>query len=332
MGETPTTGRTCVAAVVYGTYSRFIPFYIYSVLRSYPDYFVKIFLQGTLTHGERRALKLLAKNHFSNFEVVENYDDSIQGDWLRWLLPRDEFTGFDYLYIGDVDFLIVRDNPPLHEAHLAHCRRRELPWSNEVRKGTRYLTGLHFVILDEYYDALGDVIDELRATIDHVNGPRPETAILNEQFLYELVSRAFPVAESTGADFYRPHHGFHLGHTRSLDRGHLVKCRDYLLKLGAAGIESPDLIDQVVQQLRDPLMHRLLVHTPESGVLMLRDVLDESSPTPLIRVAKVRAWVSALPQRIAALLMGLKRLTVRALRILKLKPPAPESERDSKRS
>ena len=38
-----------MASVVYGTYGRFIPLYIYSVLKSYPDYFVKVFVQGQLS-------------------------------------------------------------------------------------------------------------------------------------------------------------------------------------------------------------------------------------------------------------------------------------------
>ena len=41
--------QLCVTTYVHGNYKKFIPYYVYSILKSYPHYFVKIFVNGQVS-------------------------------------------------------------------------------------------------------------------------------------------------------------------------------------------------------------------------------------------------------------------------------------------
>ena len=114
--------QLCIVAYVFGGYTPFIPFYVYSVLKSYPDYFVKIYVHEQLPEKEKICLELVRQRGYDRFQIVENYRDVILAKQpngindnkvlkvLRWLLPYEEFKDFDYVYIRDIDYLIIRKN------------------------------------------------------------------------------------------------------------------------------------------------------------------------------------------------------------------------------
>jgi hypothetical protein len=72
--------------------------------------------------------------------------------WTRYLLfTRDRahhWQGYEWVYITDADLMIVRQEPPLHEQHIAHMNTLGLCYSNMLRDPRRFadkhLTGLHF--------------------------------------------------------------------------------------------------------------------------------------------------------------------------------------------
>ena len=39
---------------------------------------------------------------------------------FRWLIPQYYFKDYKYVYIGDVDMLICKENPPLLNLHIDH--------------------------------------------------------------------------------------------------------------------------------------------------------------------------------------------------------------------
>lgn len=221
--------KLCIAVYVFGVYTKYIPFYIYSILRAYPNYFVKVFCNETITESERKALTLIKGKLSDHFEVLENYGNEynylnqtnmIGGGQIamRWLLPERFFSEFDYVYIGDVDFLIFREDPSLLEFHIDNCNRLDLPFSNAVRVKNglieKRLTGLHFYATKPYYNALNDRIHKLlfdkKLLFDEINKHER-----NEHFLFNLVKDAIEFDPEVLSFSPRPWHGLHLGVSRN---------------------------------------------------------------------------------------------------------------------
>ncbi len=209
----------CISTYVYGSYTKFIPYYIYSILKSYPDYYVKILVREQLNHMERKCLNILKNNLSNNFEVKENYFNTIDlpemktkgqaTKTLRWLIPKKEFNNFKYGYIGDVDFLIIKEKPSLIEGHLDHCKKINLPYSNRIRPGTKRLSGLHFFIVKDYYSKIGPLIDYYLSNTDELYKAINKSS-REEEFFYGLVGNTIGFGDINKKN-YRPHHGFHLG-------------------------------------------------------------------------------------------------------------------------
>lgn len=198
-------GTLCFCVSVFGEYRSYIPVYIYSILKSYPDAYVKILLEKTLSVEIKNLLRLLP---YKNYVVKENYwqdnfSNKFEKKARRWMIPESEFDTFEYAYIGDVDFLIVKEKPSLLELHIAHCNKIGLPFSNEIRiTEKKRITGLHFIKVKEYYAAL---------KIDKSKWKGKS----NEEILYLIIEDSFPdFKEKLAIEIYRPHHGFHLGLTR----------------------------------------------------------------------------------------------------------------------
>lgn len=111
------------------------------------------------------------------------------------------FWGADYIYIGDIDLLIMED---VLDIHLKLIKEHNLPFSNVLRRksdviGKPQLSGLHFCSYNNYYP-LPDISDlDLESEGD-------------EYVLYEIMSRKGLMVPS---DFrYRPECGIHLSLSR----------------------------------------------------------------------------------------------------------------------
>ena len=116
--------KLCITTFVFGEgYQGYIPLFIYSILRSYRDYFPLIFLHGRLNIKVSKQLELL--RGLGEFKVVENYLagkklSNQQGKSIRWVLADHKFEEFDSVYIGDIDIFIVPEEPDLYEQHNQH--------------------------------------------------------------------------------------------------------------------------------------------------------------------------------------------------------------------
>lgn len=218
----------CFTTVVYGWYQDFIPIYIYSILKAFPQHYVKIFVFEELTQNNKDSLELVRQNLSDRFQVVENFSDL---NWCelphkaatRFLMTREYFEGFDYVYFGDVDFLIYNkfdDNFVDH--YLGRCEKTQLPFSNEFNyyENKYRVTGLHFVIKDPYFDAMDEIIDEMKQPIHgwRNNSFRSqcfhneENPSYDEELLYYMTSKVFDIRVL--GNYIRPHHGWHLGDYR----------------------------------------------------------------------------------------------------------------------
>lgn len=303
--------RVCITTYVFGAYSKYIPYYVYSVLKSYPDYYVKIFIDKELNFLEKKCMDLIRHDLSDNFSICENsfqdYDFlnemPICGGGkiiLRWLIPEEEFDGFDYIYIGDVDFFIIREDPTLLESHINHCRETQLPFSNKIRlmpdsyDRSDRLTGLHFIIKEPYYEKIGPYIssylEHKERLLESVSGIDND-----EQFLYHLVEQGFDLDKLLDYDDFRPHHGIHLGITRV--RG--VTPSKALEKLNQAAMVESFQLDEARKSLfnclNDDVFQQILLILPEESVFNVFDALGIEMPNHRL---KVRASVNLIRQRI----------------------------------
>ena len=215
--------KLCFTTFVFGWYQDFIPTYIFSILKAFPQHYVKIFLKESLSDSNRLALNLINSDHF---EVVENFSDL---NWceiphlpaLRFLLGREYFEGFDYVYFGDVDFIVYNEHDDqFFDTYIAHCEKTGLPFSNECNYdwGRYRMTGLHFIIKDRYFDAMDKWIEEMkkpdgnffRQQCPH-NAQYPS---YDEEMLYYMATKAFDLRPLN--DYRRPFHGVHFGTFRIL--------------------------------------------------------------------------------------------------------------------
>ncbi len=204
----------CFAVYVYEDYTKFIPFYIYTILKSYPEYYVKVFLRESLPENEKKCIDLIREKLSNNFEIKENYYSNFRFSdstmrVLRFLIPYDEFKEFENVYIGDVDFLIVEEATSILEGHLKHCENIGLPYSNEIRIGTKRLSGLHFFKVKEYYSKMNKIIEYYMNNIDELYRLMNKLKS-NEKFLYYIIDKGIGFGKLNQSRKYRPHHGLHL--------------------------------------------------------------------------------------------------------------------------
>ncbi len=162
--------KLCFTTYVHGWYQDFIPTYIYSILLHWPHHFVKIYLHEELLDRNKEALEMVKERVGGNFQIVENYQEVDKTEIphlaaLRFLMPREEFDGFDYVYFGDVDFINYNVfNDDFYDTYVAQCEQTGLPFSDEWEYDYRRwrATGLLFIVKDPYYDALDELIAEMR--------------------------------------------------------------------------------------------------------------------------------------------------------------------------
>lgn len=157
--------KTCIVGYNFGTkYLSFIPIYIYSILKHYPNYDVIIFSDSKLDKNTNSMLKKI--EGLGNFRIVEDYDFGIAKDVnissalpskqsIRWLFFDTILNDYDYVYIGDIDIFICKETMELHEQHIKHCELLGLPYSNYIRTSvdTEKLTlksSIYYIITRQY--------------------------------------------------------------------------------------------------------------------------------------------------------------------------------------
>jgi len=115
--------KLCFSSVVTANHFQYyIPLFVYSTCKAYPDDGVQIFLTGKLKQSTKDALKLVPHN---NWEVKEKWftdypNQPSMCNSLRFLIPRKEYDGFDYIFVRDIDFVMFRSEP----THLDYLVKR----------------------------------------------------------------------------------------------------------------------------------------------------------------------------------------------------------------
>ncbi len=131
-----------MTTVVFGEkYQDWIPFIIYSIGRSYPEYDLLLFIGEKLRPDLKPMINELSQ-HFSQFKIIENAFHlgkhkmtPLKAMSLRWVLWDDSFTTYDYIYYIDSDIIFFREDIPLHTQHIEHMKAIGHPSvSNILRK------------------------------------------------------------------------------------------------------------------------------------------------------------------------------------------------------
>ena len=214
----------CFTTVVAGQiYCDYVPLYIYFITAAYPEAFIRIYVRGNTSEIMLERIRRLTCN--DNWSVVFNYGEEFPKDassiqTLRFLIKDAELEKHSYIYTGDVDILIAKEEFPLVEQHKEHCDFLGLPYSNARRPKSERLTGLHFVKSFEYYNRIEPHLEKYRELLR----ANKFTRVRDDEVAYALCNDAgmIPREEvkcglgpddfSYGTQTYnfRPHHGIHL--------------------------------------------------------------------------------------------------------------------------
>jgi len=239
-----------LAIVIFaaGGYRSYVPLFLLCLFKAYA-YDVLVFLDELPDSRMREGIKIAQRTGgrckliydkklreypktTSRSQQSENYRGQ------RFTLFRTEnvethLSKYQHVYMTDVDMLIMRESPPLLEQHIRHCEALGLPYSNFVRKGTRRMTGLHFMKAAEYFHTVTPVTDKYADLVRRrgiwavMGGGKSQ----GERLLYRIINEAgigFPsqgcerirVLDPRGSDnvCFGPHHGLHIGLGRAMNR------------------------------------------------------------------------------------------------------------------
>lgn len=205
--------RLLISTVVDEKYQYYIPLFVLCLARDYPKYDIKIFTHGKISANVKEALKvaggncMLVKGVFDGW-IKYKYSPI---SW-RFLVPPKHYKGYDYVYITDIDMMIIKEKVGLLKFHKMEMKTTGLCYSNSLRnakhwKGTRSLTGLHF-----FNRAWPKKTEKARKYYAKLvkSGARGEKREYDGSLLYKMAKKS-----GLGIPGKKPlvkrHHGIHLG-------------------------------------------------------------------------------------------------------------------------
>lgn len=264
-----------IVSFVHGWYVDYIPLHIYSVLRAYPNYFVKVLVHHELPDYIKKSLSLLPD---SSFVVLENvlsdkgkYDNPEKKPYyLRWILPQSYVCEFDKVFMCDIDYLMLPEDVPMHEKRDAICKAHSLPFANYVRRPQKNIppkvTGWHYYHTQPYYSAIGEVADKILndTTFDISNPPSyqydngmGEKQWGQESLLYNLLKKSFLFEDKHLRHEFPTHHGLHLGPFRGTIPELVIKGNKKAIKHIGLNIKYWNMQKEIRSLLRDSIFRRL---------------------------------------------------------------------------
>lgn len=180
--------KLLIYTVASGHYLDYTALWEYCIAHSYPEY---------------------------DFESLEIKDPKTLYFAACYRLLHQPTTQHDYVYITDVDMMILREeSPSLLEFHLGEMENEGLCYSNSPRKkeylGPQRLTGLHFASKEWYEKTIQERSSYLRLLSE---GKFGENAIDDELMLMLICKNAglsIPITKQLASR----HHGIHLGTLR----------------------------------------------------------------------------------------------------------------------
>ena len=208
--------KICISVVVNKNYEKYIPYFIYFITKSYPNYFIKVLFLGSLSEKTKELINVINNDLVSIEEkFFAGYPkDNQRLKSIRWVIPEDVFSDFDYVYIGDVDILICKETPTLADTHMVHLKNNNLPYSNSIRPKQKRFTGLHFFKVKEYYEKMSNIIKQYSTKLKNRKLSLSQR-YRNEHLLYDIINKGIGKLPQNKFRIdiggSGPHHGLHLG-------------------------------------------------------------------------------------------------------------------------
>ena len=216
----------CIICYVFGDkYQIFIPLFALSLIKAYPEYDIRLYLDREICLDVKEQMQYL--DEYTNLTIIENVKfDSLCSKALqksqiqkslRWIHFDPVFMNYDAVYIGDIDMLIFKEEQSIYEQHMIHCDIIKAPYSNILRKfilkkniintlcilykcgfenmckflfnndTTLYkMSGLHFVKSPDYFNTLQNNIDYFINELNMIANNKSK-----ENCLYNFNNEAF---------------------------------------------------------------------------------------------------------------------------------------------
>lgn len=300
----------CFSSFVFGNYQKYIPYYLYSIWKTHPNSYVKIFIEKTLEPNIQKILEYLKERGFENFEIIiwkaslEDYQTyKIRGGGkklIRWILGQEYFRDFEYVYIGDIDILFLPEEKLILDFHINQMSKLGMPFSNKVRsdeKGalSERLTGLHFFKTKEYFERIDPITSRIRKDKTY-RDKYLEGLERDENFLYKINKEAFDFDPKLVSNIQRPWHGLHLGITRgnkNLDTETIEE---------NSSLSLDELINHLKEYIKDPIFKEIQAKV---FVVELEVILKELS-VPYSFVWKLKGVEYRLTHKLRAFKKELK--------------------------
>lgn len=129
----------CVVAFAAGEkYIQYLPLFVYSLKRAYPEYGVRVFGVEDMDAKTKKALRLINHGDFEYIKLkLNNTNLSLKFKKLiRWVLLLEDYIDirkYEYVYYSDVDIFFLKDELGLVLPHVKHMEFISLPFSNTCR-------------------------------------------------------------------------------------------------------------------------------------------------------------------------------------------------------
>jgi len=236
--------RTLITTVAIGEhYSNYVPVFLYSVRRAYPEHGVLVHHRGPMPPNVADAVDRIGESYCvleRDFDMpgVASGGHAMAHRWLA--LTADDFKGYDAGFVTDIDFFVCRDEPSMLDRLADDCAETGLPYSNFRRRGLDKLCGnQHFIVVEPYFRAVEDSVARQRDRMAACQDPNTS----DERILYRVVTGAgLPV---TVRRVVPPHTGIHLGISRVGEAERLRHC-------------DPCRKQQFIKAFDDPLFVRMV--------------------------------------------------------------------------
>lgn len=205
--------RLCISTVVDEKYMAYIPLFVYCCHKAYPDYFIRIFTHGQMPSHIIAALNMQPDTHEITEGLFEGWAHSEYApiSW-RFIIPPRYYSEFEYIYITDIDMMLMPEKIELLHYHLNEMGESGLCYSNSVRnskhwKGGQSLTGLHF-ISQEWFEKTEEVRKEYYLLLK--TGKLGSKREFDGHMLWRMVKES-KIGMCKKYPLVGRHHGIHLG-------------------------------------------------------------------------------------------------------------------------
>ncbi len=210
------SNKLCISTTVDEKYQYYMPLFVLSLSRSYPEYDIKLFTHGKIKAEVKKALKIAGGNCCVVSGVFSGWAKHKYSpiSW-RFLVPPKHYEGYDYVYVTDIDMMITKEKVSLLKFHKMEMEKTGLCYSNSLRnakhwKGRQSLSGLHF--FNRIWLKKTEKARKRYATLVK-QGAKGRKREFDGAMLYKMAKKS-KVGISRKYSLVRRHHGIHLGSSR----------------------------------------------------------------------------------------------------------------------